>query len=165
MNLVLIGLNRLKIFIYTDDILKYAHIIEDHSEKLQEVFNQLRIFKLKDWSSKYFFMLKYVNYLGHIITDEGAKPDPNKIICVLEFPTATYQKEIKSFLEWSGYYRRFLPKYGQIEKLLTSLLKKDVTLHCSDLCQRVFENLNQPLPKYLNFNIRILAEYLTLHMT
>ena len=157
MNTVLTGLNGLKAFVYLDDIIIYAHSIEDHTEKLQEVFNRLRDFNLKLQPSKCSFMRKEVNYLGHVITDEGVKPDPNKIRCVLEFPIPTNPKEVKSFLGLSGYYRRFVPRYGQIAKPLTSLLKKDVTFHWSDLCQAAFEELKsiltkEPLLQYPDFS-------------
>lgn len=86
-------------------------------------------------------MRKEVNYLGYIITDQGVKPDPKKVQCVSNFPILANQKELKSFLGLSGYYRKFVPNYGKISKPLTSLLKKDVDFQWSDLCQKAFEDL------------------------
>jgi len=65
-------------------------------------------------------------------------------------------KDIKSFIGLSGYYRRFIPDYGKIAKPFTSLLKKDVELKWSDLCQKAFEDLknvltNEPLLQYPDF--------------
>lgn len=102
-------------------------------------------------------MRKEVNYLGHVITDKGVKPDPQKIKCVLKFPIPTNAKEVKSFLGLSGYYRRFIQNYGYLAKPLTTLLKKDVTFIWSDLCQEAFENLKSkltqaPLLQYPDFN-------------
>ena len=116
----------------------------------------VREFNLKLKPSKCSFLRKEVHYLGHIITDKGVKPDPQKIKCVLDFPTPSNQKEIKSFLGLSGYYRRFIPGYGQISKPLTSLLKKDVSFRWSDLCQEAFDKLKsilttEPLLQYPDF--------------
>ena len=157
MNTVLTGLNGLKAFVYLDDIIIYALDIADHSKKLEEVFRRLREFNLKLNPSKCSFMRKEVNYLGHVITDKGVKPDPQKIKCVLDFPIPTNTKELKSFLGLSGYYRRFIPSYGQISKPLTSLLKKDVQFSWSDLCQEAFDKLKstltqEPLLQYPDFN-------------
>ena len=156
MNSVLTGLNGIKAFVYLDDIIVYALNLEDHSRKLKEVFNRLRESNLKLQPSKCSFMRKEVNYLGHVITDKGVRPNPQKIECVVKFPTPTNAKEIKSFLGLSGYYRRFVQNYGQIAKPLTSLLKKDIPFHWSDLCQEAFDKLKailtkEPLLKYPDF--------------
>lgn len=81
-------------------------------------------------------MRKEVNYLGHVITEKGVKPDPQKIQSVVTFPTPTNDKEVKAFLGLSGYYRRFVPGYGRIAKSLTSLLKTDVAFKWTDSCQK-----------------------------
>lgn len=156
MNSVLTGLNGIKAFVYLDDIIIYALDLEDHSRKLKEVFDRLREANLKLQPSKCSFMRKEVNYLGHVITDKGVRPNPQKIDCVVKFPTPTNAKEIKSFLGLSGYYRRFVPNYGQIAKPLTSLLKKDVPFYWSDLCQESFDKLKailtkEPLLQYPDF--------------
>uniref|UniRef100_A0A2S2QW04 RNA-directed DNA polymerase n=1 Tax=Sipha flava TaxID=143950 RepID=A0A2S2QW04_9HEMI len=156
MNTVLAGLTGMKAFVYLDDIIIYALSISDHSEKLKAVLDRLRTFNLKLQPSKCAFMRKEVNYLGHVITDEGVKPDPQKIKSVVEFPTPTNEKQVKSFLGLSGYYRRFVPGYGQIAKPLTSLLKKDTIFNWTDLCQESFDKLKkilttEPLLQYPDF--------------
>lgn len=156
MNTVLAGLTGLKAFVYLDDIIIYALSIADHSEKLKAVFERLRTFNLKLQPSKCTFMRKEVNYLGHVITDQGVKPNPQKIKCVIEFPIPTNEKEVKSFLGLSGYYRRFVPGYGRIAKPLTALLKKDVNFKWTDLCQEAFDTLKkilttEPLLQYPDF--------------
>ncbi|KAL4149788.1 hypothetical protein QTP88_003652 [Uroleucon formosanum] len=156
MNAVLAGLTGLKAFVYLDDIIIYALSIADHSKKLKAVFERLRTFNLKLQPSKCAFMRKEVNYLGHVITDQGVKPNPQKIKCVTEFPIPTNEKEVKSFLGLSGYYRRFVPGYGRIAKPLTALLKKDVIFKWTDLCQEAFDELKkilttEPLLQYPDF--------------
>ncbi|VVC31040.1 Ribonuclease H-like domain,Integrase, catalytic core,Macro domain, partial [Cinara cedri] len=93
------------------------------------------------------FLRKEVTYLGHRITDAGVTPDPQKVECVQNFPVPKNVKEIKSFLGLSGYYRQFIPNYGQIAKPLISLLKKDVPYRWNDLCQEAFETLKNCLIK------------------
>lgn len=79
-NSILMGLNVIKTFVYLDDIIVYALIenSKNHPEKLEEVFNRLRQLNLKLQPSKCSFMRKEVRYLGHVITDQGVKPDPEK---------------------------------------------------------------------------------------
>lgn len=144
MNTVLAGLTGMNAFVYLNDIIIYALSTSDHSNKLKAVFNRLRNLKLHP--SKCAFMRKEVNYLDHVITDEGVKPDPQKINSVIEFPTPTNEKQVKSFfLGLSEYYRRFVLGYGQIAKPLTSLLKKYVIFNWTDLCQEAFDELKKSL--------------------
>lgn len=118
MNKVLIGINGIKAFVYLDDIIIYAKDLNDHSQKITEIFQRLRKYNLKLQPLKCEFLRKEVNYLGHQITDEGVKPDPQKISCVKQFPIPRNVKEVKSFLGLSGYYRRFIRNYGWIAKPL-----------------------------------------------
>ncbi|KAL4088518.1 hypothetical protein QTP88_023612 [Uroleucon formosanum] len=156
MNKVLIGINGIKAFVYLDDIIIYAKDLNDHSQKITEIFQRLRHYNLKLQPLKCEFLRKEVNYLGHQITDEGVKPDPQKISCVKQFPIPRNVKEVKSFLGLSGYYRRFIRNYGQIAMPLTSLLKKDVLYRWSDICQTSFETLKNlltqaPILQYPDF--------------
>jgi len=82
MNKVLIGLNGLKAFVYLDDIIVYAKDLSDHSQKLVDIFDRLRQYNLTLQPIKCEFLRKEVTYLGHRITDEGVKPDPQKVECV-----------------------------------------------------------------------------------
>jgi len=95
--------------------------------------------------------------LGHRITDEGVKPDPQKIQCVQKFPVPNNVREVKTFLGLSGYYRRFIQNYRQIAKPLTTLLKKDTPYKWDDLCQQSFETLKNcltqaPVLQYPDFS-------------
>lgn len=157
MNKVLAGLNGLKAFVYLDDIIIYAKDLTDHSQKLRDIFDRLRRYNLKLQPLKCEFLRKEVTYLGHLITDEGVKPDPQKIECVRNFPVPTNVKEVKSFLGLSGYYRKFIQNYGQIAKPLTSLLKKDAPYNWTELCQQAFETLKNcltqaPILQYPDFS-------------
>lgn len=60
-------------------ILLFTHSVSDHSKKLKAVFDRLRTFSLMLQPTKCAFMCKEVNYLDHVITDRGVKPNPQKI--------------------------------------------------------------------------------------
>jgi hypothetical protein len=157
MNKVLTGLNGIKAFVYLDDIIIYAKDLLEHTQKLSEIFQRLWQYQLKLQPLKCEFLRKEVTYLGYKITDEGVKPDPQKVACVKDFPIPKNVKEVKSFLGLSGYYRRFIKNYGQVAKPLTSLLKKDAPYIWNDLCQHSFELLKEllitaPILQYPDFS-------------
>jgi hypothetical protein len=59
------------------------------------------------------------------VTSEGVKPDPQKVKAIKEFPIPKNTTDGKSFLGIAGYYRKFIPQFGNIAKPLNDLLKKE----------------------------------------
>lgn len=157
MNTVLSGLQGLHCYVYLDDCILYSHDLVGHIEKLNLVFDRLRKFNLKLQPDKCEFLRREVAYLGHIITDKGVSPNPDKIAAVTQFPTPKNPKDIKSFLGLVGYYRRFIENFSKITKPLTSLLKKDAVFQWSHEQEQSFNLLKNkltsaPLLQYPDFN-------------
>jgi hypothetical protein len=71
--------------------------------------------------SKYSFEVQEVEYLGHIISHEDVKVDPNKIKSMREWPIPKTLKKLRIFLGFLGYYHKFVKKYGQIATPLIAL--------------------------------------------
>lgn len=124
MDNVLRGLQGLHSLVYMDDIIIYSTSIEEHIKDLRSIFDRLRKANLKVQLDKSEFLRKEVLYLGHTITDQGLKPNDDKIKAVLNYPMPETVTEIKSFLGLIGYYRRFIKDFAKITKPLTSCLKK-----------------------------------------
>jgi len=75
----------------------------------REVFDKLRQFNLKIEPDKCELLKTELNYLGHVVTSEGVRPDPAKVKAVNEFPIPKNITDVKSFLGLAGYYRKFIP--------------------------------------------------------
>ena len=97
-NAVLSGLTGTRRFVYLDDIVLYARSLWEHNVKLREVLDRLRTYKLKLQPEKCQFLQKEVNYLGHVITDEGVGPDPDKVSLIEKFPNPTNPRQLKAFI-------------------------------------------------------------------
>ena len=96
MNQVLSGLQGIELFVYMDDIVIYAQNLEDHTRKLIALLSRLKDAGLTLQPDK--CLRREIAYLGHIITQEGVKPDPKKIEAVKKFPIPKTKKNIKQFL-------------------------------------------------------------------
>lgn len=156
-NNALAGLTPQQCLVYLDDIIIYSKSLQEHINRLKNVFIKCRQANIKIQLDKSEFLHKSVKYLGHIITPDGVKPDPSKISAIKNFPVPKTRTEIKSFLGLFGYYRKFVKDFAKITKFLTVCLKKEnKIIHTSEFLEN-FEYCktlltNEPLLQYPNFN-------------
>ena len=93
------------VIVYIDDILVYFKTKEDHVRHLRIVLQRLREEKLYAKFSKCEFWLTSVTFLGHVVSKEGIRVDPDKIEAVGGWTRPTSSTEIRSFVGLEGYYR------------------------------------------------------------
>ena len=130
---------------YLDDIIIFSQDELQHLEHLEIMFNHLREAGLKMKHSKCDFFKSVIHYLGHLISAEGISPLPNKLDSIRHMPVPNSAKEIKQFLGLTGYYRKFVPRFADISRPLTTLTKKDVKFKWTSACQKSFELLKEAL--------------------
>ncbi|PIK53262.1 Septin-8-A [Apostichopus japonicus] len=109
------------VIVYLDDLLIFSHTLEEHETKLRKVLARLREYGLKLNPDKCQFLRPSVKCLGHVISADGVQTDPDKISAVSTWPRPQNVTELKSFLGFAGYYRRFIENYSRIAKPLNSL--------------------------------------------
>ena len=95
--------------------------------------------------SKCDFFKSEIHYLGHLISPEGISLLPNKLDSIRHMPVLNSAKEIKQFLGLTGYYRKFVPRFADISRPLTTLTKKDMKFEWTSACQKSFELLKEAL--------------------
>ena len=107
------------------------------------VLGILRKEKLYVKWSKCEFWLKQVQFLGHLIGMEGIMVDPAKIEAVLNWERPRTPTEVRSFLGWAGYYRRFVQDFAKIATPLTKLTRKTEKFEWTDKCEERFQELKK----------------------
>ena len=114
-------LNRREALVFIDDLIIFSDTLEQHESRLLQVLNRLKEYGLKLSSEKCKFFQTSVKYLGHIVSQHGVETDPLKIEALKTWPVPENLKQLRSFLGFSGYYRRFVKNYSKITKPLNDL--------------------------------------------
>ena len=60
-------------------------------------------------------------FLGHVVTQDGIKPNPKIVGTDWSWKELANVKEIKSFVGFNLYYRQYISNFSQIASLLTQL--------------------------------------------
>ena len=130
---------------YLDDLLVHSESIHDHLKDLEDVFIKLREAGLKIKLKKCNFLQSEVKYLGYELTDEGFKPQKEKVSAISEYPQPASVDDIRSFLGMAGYYRIYIPNFSTIAKPLTNMLKKEAKFEWTGQCEVSFQTLKKLL--------------------
>ncbi|KAG8503502.1 hypothetical protein CXB51_001469 [Gossypium anomalum] len=135
------------VVVFIDDILIYSRNESEHAEHLRMVLQILREKKLFAKFSKSEFWLHEVGFLGHVVSGDGIRVDPSKILAIVNWKPPKDVSEVRSFLGLAGYYRRFVEGFSMIASPMTKLLQKNVKFDWTEECQLSFEKLKERLTK------------------
>ncbi|XP_035862265.1 uncharacterized protein LOC118496109 [Sander lucioperca] len=115
------GMNLREVLVFLDDVIVFSATLEEHEDRLLRVLQRLKEFGLKLSPEKCQFFKTSVKYLGHVVSANGVEIDPAKIAALTTWPRPNNIKELKSFLGFAGYYRRFIKDYSKIARPLNDL--------------------------------------------
>jgi len=110
--------------IYQDNFYVHGKDKSEHDKRLKEVLHRLNDNKLKINKEKSKFNLSELNVLGTIIDGKSARPHPDKIKIIKDFPVPKSVSEVRSFLGVIEFYGRFVPDLATKKEPLTQLLHK-----------------------------------------
>ena len=115
----------------------------DHDKKLREFLMRCRDQGIRLNKRKTELRKSEINFLGHRITSEGLKPDPNKIKAIVEMKAPCDVKEVQRFNGMVNYLARFLPNLSTIIEPLRRLTYKDVEWSWGDEQQTAFQKIKE----------------------
>src|SRR6266540_419705 len=93
------------ILVYLNDIIIYSKTFKKHKEHVRLVFEALRAASLMIKPKKCKFAQKELRFLGHIISTEGIRTDPDKIAKMVTLSSPMNLKELRLRLGLFSYYR------------------------------------------------------------
>jgi len=122
------------IVVYLDDLNVFSRNFNEHLKYLREVFERLRNAGLKLKVKKCQFFKKELAFLGHVVGEDGVKPDPEKVIAIKAHPVSTNLTELWQFLRLASYYQKFIEGFGKIAIPLNQVLKKEIEYQWNGDC-------------------------------
>ena len=133
--------------IYLDDIIIFSKTPEEHISRLCKVFQKLDEAGLHLKPNKCEFFRDTLEYLGHVVSSKGIETNPKKIAAIINWPRPKNITQIRSFLGFCNYYRKFIRGYAQVAKPLYQLLtgqnakKKTNEVEWTEQCEQAFNKL------------------------
>ena len=76
---------------------------------------------------------------------KGLTVDPKKISEVVNWSSPRNVEDIRSFLRFVGYYRRFVKGFSTLASQLTKLTRKDIPFVWTEGCEKSFQELKTRL--------------------
>jgi hypothetical protein len=131
--------------LYIDDVLVHAPTCDEMFGRLRIVLDRIKKAGLKFKPNKCFLFRRQVAFLGHQVSGDGVKPDPEKTKVVEKWPQPRCTKDVRAFLGLCGYYRRFVAKFADIARPLYRLTEKDQDFSWPEEAQLAFQRLKDML--------------------
>ena len=145
------------LLLYLDDIVVFSSSVEQHLQRLELVLGRLKTEGLKARLEKCSFFQREVGYLGHVISGQGVSTDPKKIEAVAQWKRPQNTSELRSFLGFASYYRRFVEGFaklaGPLHQLVAELAgkkskrgsEKNLEAAWTPQCEQAFQALKEKL--------------------
>lgn len=113
------------LLLYMDDLIVYGSTMEEHLARLRIVFQRLRDVNLKVSPEKTELCTSQTLFLGHIISEKGCFPNPEKVAAITKLPQPRTIRGVRSFIGLLNYYRRYYTRiFRQSQTIILSIEKR-----------------------------------------
>lgn len=130
---------------YLDDVLIAGKNLAECIKNLELVLERLSKANVKVNFSKCKFFVNKLQYLGHLITDEGLLPSPEKLSTIEQAKTPENISELRAYLGLINYYHKFVPHLSTKLSSLHALLLKGSQFEWTKESDEAFLNSKKSL--------------------
>eukprot|EP00253_Pinus_taeda_P024129 PITA_24129 len=131
--------------VYLDDLTPFSKSDQEHLKHLRKIFMTCRKYGISLNPKRSLFSLEEGKLLGHIISKDGIRTDPERIQAILQIPYPRNIKELQAFLGKINFLRRFIPNLAELIRLLSNMLKKDAKVKWYLEAKQAFESIKTAL--------------------
>lgn len=128
-----------------DDIIIAASSVDEHDKIFRQLLERARATNVRFNKAKLQLMVSKVCYLGHLVSQEGISPDPEKVRAITNFPTPTSREDLLRFNGMATYVSRYIPNFANTTYAYRQLLKKDVPWNWAEPQHTAIEKIKQQI--------------------
>lgn len=134
-------------FVYVDDFIIGTETFERHIEMLKKMARKLKNVELAIGIKKSIFCMKTLKFLGHQINEQGISIDSSRLQAITTYKKPTNAKEVRTFLGFTGWHRKFIENYAEMSAPLVNLTKKTSQFEWTSQHEEAYENIKNALLK------------------
>jgi hypothetical protein len=135
------------VHVYMDDIIIFSKNLDEHLIHVEQVLRRLREKNFTLNRAKCHFAKRELDFLGHVVSKDGIKKQPEKVRAIRDFPVPTCVKDIYRFHGMCVWYSAFIKDFASIAEPLYRLLRKKVQFIWGKDQQQAFEKLKEAMEK------------------
>ena len=128
-----------------DDVLIFGRTKEEHDRNLKAALIRMQENNITLNIKKCVFQVTDIEYLGHILTQEGIRPDPKKLETIKNMPILEDKQAVQRLLGMVNFIAKFSPNVSVATEPLHELIKKDTIFQWTDHHTECFKNLKELL--------------------
>ena len=145
MDIAFFGENDKFMVVYLDDIIVFSKSDKEQYCHLSKVFLKCKSFGISLNPKKSLFAMQEGKLLGHIVSAEGVRIDPNRVEVIQALSIPRSEKEVQSFLGKINFLRRLVPNFAEEVKLITTMLRKGNEVRWTSESRNSFEKIKKAL--------------------
>ncbi|UYV84945.1 K02A2.6-like [Cordylochernes scorpioides] len=128
---------------YVDDLLIYADTIQEHNKKLKGILEKAKEKNIKFDLTKAQICLTKVRFLGHVISQNGIDPEPNKIDKLITLKRPEDKKSLQRIMGLYNYLGKFIPNLAASTSNIRGILRKNVVWHWGPKQDGEFDHIKE----------------------
>jgi len=128
---------------YLDDIIIYSMTEEEHEKHVEWVLKRLQEEQMPVAIEKCEFFTRKTDFVGFIIEPGRLSMDPKKIEAIVNWQEPENVTQLRSFLGFCNYYRRFMAQWSKNIEPFTRLTKKEEPWVWAEEQKKLFKELKE----------------------
>jgi len=127
--------------VYVDDMVVKSGTFDQHLKDLTEIFEQLRLYRMKLNPAKCVFGIEGGKFLGFMLTNRGIEVNPDKCEVILSMRSPTNLKETQRLVGRLTSLSRFLPRLTEKIRPILKVLRKADRFKWDSKCEEAFNEI------------------------
>jgi hypothetical protein len=109
--------------VYFDDIIVAGKTQQEHDSNLRKLLAKAQEKNVKFNKEKIQLNKTEVRYLGHIVSKDGLRPDPEKVAAIKDMPDPTDKEGVQRLIGTLNFLRSYIPNMSACTEPLRALLR------------------------------------------